>query len=260
MKSSVERKGYSKRVDIPTVLLNRLSAGKEESKTLAEITAIDMKILISRNFPSIRAKNLSFFEGNAGILKKMKHAAQMVSDEHGYKHHKTLLARDSCDTLRGIGAFMVGLNPKLTPMQKVKAVTPFAKDPHFGVREWAWMAIRDQIVDDFDSFYECILPMSKTKDEYTKRFSVESIRPRGVWAAHIKELKDDPSKAVELIDNLFYDESKYINDSVGNWLNDAAKDHPKWVAKKCKEALRLAERDSKALQYTVTRATRSIKR
>jgi len=260
MNTVVERKGYSKRADIPKGLMDRLSYGKEESKTLAEITAIDMSLLMSKHFPLLTKKDLVYFDSGVGILKKMKHAAQLVSDQYGYAYHKELLKRVNSDTLRGIGSFMVGANDTLSPKQKVKAVTTYAKDAHFGVREWAWMAIRDDIASDFESYYDVILGLSKNKHEYIKRFSVESIRPRGVWATHIAELKEDPSVAEEVIENLFFENSKYINDSVGNWLNDAAKDHPAWVSKKCKALVKLADDSkNKSLIYTVGRATRSIK-
>lgn len=260
MIAEVERKSYSSAKDIPASLLTCLSKGQVESKTLAEITAIDIALLMKHNIPSCKKRDMSFFSGKMGILKKMKEAAVIVSDSHGFEYHKNLLANKKSDTLRGIGAFMVGENVSLTAKQKVKAIVPYAKDAHFGVREWAWMAIRNDIANDFGMLYECIFPLSTNRNEYVKRFSVESIRPRGVWAAHITELKTNPGLAEPLIDNLFLDKSRYVNDSVGNWLNDAAKDNPDWVKKKCQKVLKNSDAGAaKTVDYVVSKATRSFK-
>jgi 3-methyladenine DNA glycosylase AlkC len=50
-----------------------------------------------------------------------------------------------------------------------------------------------------------------------------------VSCAHITALRRDPSPARPLLDALRVDGARYVQLSVGNCLNDAAKDNPAWV-------------------------------
>ena len=52
------------------------------------------------------------------------------------------------------------------------------------------------------------------------------------------------------------DPSAYVQDSVGNWLNDAAKDQPAWVRALCAQWLESS--DAAATRRICQRATRSL--
>jgi 3-methyladenine DNA glycosylase AlkC len=94
--------------------------------------------------------------------------------------------------------------------------------------------------------------------ERIRRFAVEILRPRGVWCSSIKQLRATPWLAQSIIEPLKADPSLYVQKSVGNWLNDAAKDHPQWVDKLI--AKWLNESQTKSTLYIAKRALRSIKK
>jgi len=53
------------------------------------------------------------------------------------------------------------------------------------------------------------------------------------------------------------DESRYVQDSVANWLNDAARSRPEWVMEVCRGWLRNYP-DNSACCYIVKRAQRNL--
>jgi len=83
-----------------------------------------------------------------------------------------------------------------------------------------------------------------------------TLRPRGVWAAHIPALKERPELGETILHPLHTDPSNYVQDSVANWINDAAKTRPDWAIELCGRWA--AESDSAATARIVKRALRSV--
>lgn len=133
------------------------------------------------------------------------------------------------DTVRGWAAFAVAEMNAWCPESLVHALLPFASDHHFAVREWAWLAARPTVVGCPDEFIAAVEPLAKSANANVRRFACESTRPRGVWSAHVPALVQDPELARSLVDSLAADESRYVQLSLGNWLNDAGKTNAKWV-------------------------------
>ena len=99
-------------------------------------------------------------------------------------------------------------------------------------------------------------PWAAHPDPNIRRFASEATRPRGVCCAQIDTLKKEPWRGLPLLEPLRADDSRYVQNSVANWLNDAAKTQPAWVQEVCARWSR--GRAPAATQYIVRRAQRSI--
>ncbi len=167
------------------------------------------------------------------------------------------LSQHCSDSVRCWAAYIVGQNQHLSIEEKLRSIRPFAADSHFGVREIAWMALREpiskQLIDSIDDLSVWVLD----EDANIRRFAIESTRPQGVWAKHIVALKENPAIALPLLEVVKSDPVKYVQDSVSNWLNDASKTNPEWVLQVCDEWLKSS--DTKETKRIVTRAKRSLK-
>ncbi|MFM7025975.1 MAG: DNA alkylation repair protein [Limnohabitans sp.] len=140
--------------------------------------------------------------------------------------------------------------------QQLQAQLRFAADPHFGVREMAWMAVRDEVVANLDTALELLQVWVLEVNENIRRFASELTRPKGVWCTPIKALQAEPQRALHLLEPLRADPSRYVQNSVANWLNDASKTQGPWVESVC--ARWLDESPSEATRYIVRRARRTI--
>lgn len=74
--------------------------------------------------------------------------------------------------------------------------------------------------------------------EHVRRLVSEGTRPRLPWGAHLPAFIADPSPILPLLERLKDDPSPYVRKSVGNNLNDIAKDHPGVVLDLCARWLR----------------------
>ena len=87
-------------------------------------------------------------------------------------------------------------------------------------------AIRQFILKYEDKTMEQMKIWSKSENEHIRRLASEGCRPRLPWAIALPLFKKNPSKVLEIIEILKYDESKYVQKSVANNLNDISKDNP----------------------------------
>jgi 3-methyladenine DNA glycosylase AlkC len=196
-----------------------------------------------------------------GLVKRMELAGRMVGRYGAFDGGVALqqLIAHPSDTVRGFACFAIALHPGLGSADKFMAIRPLAADRHFGVREWAWLSLRPVVVA---APFEAIAQLHRwvfETDANLRRFAVEITRPRGVWAKHIAPLQAEPWHGLPLLEPCCRDESHYVQDSVANWLNDAAKSRPEWVREVCRGWLRNYA-GNRACCYIVKRAQRSLGR
>jgi 3-methyladenine DNA glycosylase AlkC len=252
-----ERKGATRAADIPAGVLDALSRGTLPTATLAECLALDQAKLLRSVFPGLPPALHAAAEDacRLGILKRMERIGALLLQALGSPGIGTCRVHPT-DTVRGWACFMVGAQPELDLSTRLAAIRPLADDAHFGVREWAWMAVRPHLARQLPEAVALLAAWTDAPSERLRRFASEALRPRGVWCAHIAELKSRPEAALPLLVPLRADPSAYVQDSVANWLNDAAKDRPDWVRALCAQWLQ--DGGCAATQRICQRAQRSL--
>lgn len=264
----LNRKGARKVNEIPKEVLQLLQQGKVESVNLTEWLAINHIELLKNVLPSIGLKKslecivAELEKQNVETGMKVIRITGTLLDEiilkeyEGKKEDILLkLSNHISDSVRCWAAFM-NKKSNNTLKNTLMYIRPFAADHHFGVREIAWMSIREDLSQNIEESVELLVEWAKSEDENIRRFSVESIRPRGVWSKHIEVLKQEPEKALPILNLLKSDPSKYVQDSVGNWLNDASKTKPDWVMNLCEEWAK--DTDIKSTSRIIKKAKRTI--
>ncbi|WEK68247.1 MAG: DNA alkylation repair protein [Candidatus Chryseobacterium colombiense] len=263
-----KRKGARSIKDIPADILEQLNWGEIETANLTEWLAVDQRILLKNLLQqNNRTEYLQLVLNTVDQLKKQ--TVNTVNEAIGItllhlatnnKDDEFLLklATHPADLVRCWVAYSIGRNDKLKLGEKFNGIMTFAADSHFGVREICWMAVRPDISKNLDESLSILSEWTQHENENVRRFASESTRPRGVWCEHINALKQNPGLGLEILEPLRSDVSRYVQDSVGNWLNDASKSQPEFVIEICDEWLR--QSSTKETQYIVKKALRTIKK
>ena len=249
------RKGAASRAAIPPDVLRGLNDGTLASATLAEGLAVDFAALLGRVAPDLPADLRATVRPADGIVARMRAAGTVLHAHYGL-NGLPRFAGHASDTVRGWAAYLIAAAPGLTLAGRLRHIRPLADDPHFGVREWAWLALRDAIAEDIPTAVQLLAKWAGDASANVRRFASESTRPRGVWCAHLAALKADPALGLPLLEPLRSDPSKYVRDSVANWLNDAGKSRPDWVRDLCGRWR--ADSPTPETAYITTRALRSL--
>ena len=252
------RKGATRTVDIPRDVLHALSRGELQCATLAECLAVDQAVLARTIFPALEAHALNTINETCqlGVLKRMTHIGAILLNALGSEGIEQCQTHRA-DMARGWACFMIGAQPNLDLSERLAAMRQLADDAHFGVREWAWMAMRPHLVQELPTAIAQLMPWTQDPSERVRRFACEVLRPRGVWCTHISQFKRTPELALPLLSAMRSDPSVYVQDSVANWLNDAAKDQPTWVRDICAQWLQSSK--TAATRRICQRALRNLK-
>lgn len=243
--------------------MDDLNAGRIPSANLVEWLAVDqLKLLRHALGHVLDEQHLAEVHERIEALpkKSVNTLAQAIGNSLADKvtHEQVIadLASHPSDTVRGWMCYRIATLPGLSFSERLVDMRTFAADEHFGVREVAWMALRPHVIKQLPEALEALQWFAKSEDQNLRRFASEASRLRGVWCAHITDLKENPAQALPLLDLLKSDPSRYVQDSVGNWLNDAAKSQEAFVRSTCESWL--AESPTEATAYMVKRACRKL--
>ena len=262
----VARKGAARIALIPPSVLQALNDGAVPTVNLNEFLALDLPRLarnVARHIgldPEAEriADTLAMLPAFKPV-KRHEHVARALYDMTEPRADRDAvahaLATHPSDVARSWSTQWVMFS-RMALADKLHAVRRFAADPHFGVREMAWMALRDEVAGSVDEAIALLDPWVRDADPNIRRFASELTRPRGVWCAQIEPLKSQPWRALPLLEPLKADTSRYVQNSVANWLNDASKTQPEWVHEVCERWT--AESNAAETAYIVRRATRSL--
>lgn len=264
--TEIKRKGARSTKDIPANILVQLNRGEIETANLVEWLAVDQRLLLENLLiEHQRALYLKPILSKIDQLKKQ--TVNTINEAIGTglfgqatqnndKKFLAIISKHNADLVRCWATYTVGKNEKLNITEILKKIQPFSADKHFGVREISWLAVRAKISQNLTKSIEMLSGWTNHKDENIRRFASEATRPRGVWCEHIEELKQNPELALSILEPLKSDPAKYVQDSVGNWLNDASKTQPEFVQELCKRWEK--ESDTKETKYIIKKALRTI--
>lgn len=262
----LKRKGARSLKDLSPEILDLLNRGEIESANLTEWLAVSQTQLLE----NLLQKNnrLHYLESILTEIGKLrKQTANTLNETIGVgllnacsvnkdiQFLKDISAHTS-DTVRCWMTYTIGGNTQLSLSEKLDQIQPFAADTHFGVREISWITVRKSIIENLEESLQILSKWTLSEDENIRRFACEATRPRGVWCEHIEALKKNPAWGLPLLEPLKSDSSKYVCDSVGNWLNDASKTQPRFVMDLCAKWEK--ESPTKATSYIVKKALRTL--
>ena len=188
------------------------------------------------------------------FLDRMRAGADVAWEVYGEALFETATGWES-DTARGWAAFAV---PRSSggPQRQLALAARIADDPHFAVREWAWLGIRPVVLAHPLLAVSTLAVYTADPSPRVRRFCSEATRPRGVWSAHVPLFKTSPEAGLPVLEPLAAAEERYVRDSVANWLNDVSGTQPDWVSATCS---RWEDEHGEQVRYVTRRAMRNLR-
>jgi 3-methyladenine DNA glycosylase AlkC len=263
------RKGARTTATVPEKVRKLLNLGVLETVNLVEWLVVDQKALalkiadsngwshlrqpLQHPLDSLSTKTAPRMMQVIGktLAKAFPGAKQLDKALAKLQNHRSDIVRSWC-------CYMIGANEVLDLDQSMKRIYTFAADRNMSVRETAWLGLRGRISNQLDDALKLLAVFAMDADANVRRFSSEVTRPRGVWCSHIEALKEKPAMGLQILNPLKSDSSKYVRDSVGNWLNDASKTQPEWVTRICSDWQK--QSPTRDTAYIIRRATRSLRK
>jgi 3-methyladenine DNA glycosylase AlkC len=262
----LKRRGARSTALVPCEVRVLLNEGRIEAVNLSEWLVIDHGELAGHVLPSVGRRDLvkpvraALAEPGVSTAPKrlVAVAGALAAGCAGVEEADALwagLMGQPSDTARSWAAGLVGKHPSFRLADRLERLRGAAADRNMGVRECAWMSVRAEVAGDPEGAVRLLVPWTADVEEGVRRFASEVTRPCGVWCAHIAKLREQPEIGLPLLEPLRSDPSRYVQNSVGNWLNDAARARPGWVRSVC-AAWRLSSATA-ATAWIVKRALRN---
>lgn len=248
-------RGARRMADIEPAFLAELNAGRAASRTLVESLAIDFRLLFAAAAGPLDAPAARELDPTNSYVARCVAAGRLLHQRLG-PGALAVLGRHPSDTVRGWLAFGIAADPALDLAARLAKIRPLADDAHAGVRECAWLALRPAIAADVPAALATLRSWTADASANVRRFASEATRPRGVWCAHLPALKRDPAPAEPILEPLRADPSRYVQNSVANWINDASKTAPAWAKAICARWTR--ESASPHTAYIARRGLRTL--
>ena len=155
-------------------IIKELNGGQREASNLMESLAVDVKILLRHVLPAF---DFPALPASLGITQKHRLIAAELQKQFGFMLFESLKIHAS-DTVRTLACCLLGEQP-FSFAEKLALVRPLADDHHAGVREWAWMAIREDCTAALAHAITLLIPWTAAPSHNIRRFASELTRPRG---------------------------------------------------------------------------------
>ena len=109
-----------------------------------------------------------------------------------------------------------GINHFSESMDAIKMITK---------RHTGEYCIRPFVIKYPDKTLAVMEKWSHNANVHVRRLSSEGLRPRLPWASELEQFVENPTPVLEILENLKDDDSKFVQKSVANNLNDILKDN-----------------------------------
>jgi len=258
----LDRKGARSLKDLNPEVLTYLNKGLIETRNLMEWLAVDQLVLLKLVLDDLgKLSWYTDFEIAVSAQKKptANSNSKVIGQTLGLLTSNNMiydaLKAHPSDLVRCWSCWAQSMHYDAV-IDLITAMKPYAADTHFGVREVVIFASKERMIEDLDTSITILSKWTRNNNENIRRYAVEALRPLGVWTKKIAVFQEAPEKGIAIIEPLKSDKSKYVRDSVGNWLNDASKSQPDWVRSICNRWQK--ESPTKETAYIIKKGLRTI--
>jgi 3-methyladenine DNA glycosylase AlkC len=120
-------------------------------------------------------------------------------------------------------------------------------------------AVRPFLIQHPEKTYALLLNWAENSNEHIRRWASEGTRPRLPWGLKLQQAVKDPSRGIQILDKLKFDDSLYVRKSVANHLNDISKDHPHMAIQLAQKwQKQSSEKNRKKIDWIILRGLRTL--
>jgi len=116
-------------------------------------------------------------------------------------------------------------------------------------------AIRDFINAYPEETFAMLEACALSNNYHERRLASEGLRPKLPWA---KKINNEHDRTLFILNNIFYDETRYVTRSVANHLNDISKIDPELAIATLKSWKATGKQNKKEMDYIISHALRTL--